>query len=257
MTILKQQPILVVRYSGAQTKSVWRLERCMRQARLGSQTVDQLVNSILIRMERPNRLHGIYNYACFVSIAGALAGGLAICLSITGHIELSLVALICAGLADLFDGYIARKLDLGAFEKAYGVQLDTVVDVLSFVAAPAVIGVALSGGHPLVIACIVIYMLAGLIRLAHFNTEMVGDRAPTDAHTGLPVTYAALVLPILLVPMELLEGAAFQVALGAIYFSLAALFSCPFTMPKPRGVLYAIFPLLALFLIGFWITDAL
>jgi CDP-diacylglycerol--serine O-phosphatidyltransferase len=206
---------------------------------------------------RLQRLHGIYNYACLVSIAGAFAGGLAICFSTTGLIGLSLVALIFAGLADLFDGFIARKLNLGAFEKAYGVQLDTVVDVLSFVAAPAVIGAALSGGDPLVITCIVIYMLAGLIRLAHFNTEMVGDQAPTDAHTGLPVTYAALVLPVLLVPMELLEGAAFQVALGAIYFSLAALFVSPFKMPKPRGVSYVIFPLLALVLIGFWITDAL
>lgn len=216
-----------------------------------------LTKSNLLRIARLQRVHGIYNYACFVSIAGAFAGGLAICLSITGHIGLSLVALILAGLADLFDGYIARKLDFGAFEKAFGVQLDTVVDVLSFVAAPAVIGVTLADGNPFVIGCIVIYMLTGIVRLAHFNTEMVGGQPPTDSHSGLPVTYAALVLPVFFVPMGLFEGAAFQVALGAIYFLMAALFISPFTMPKPRGVSYAIFSLLALVLIGYWVTYTL
>jgi CDP-diacylglycerol--serine O-phosphatidyltransferase len=208
-------------------------------------------------MARLQGVHGIYNPACLVTMVGAFSGCLAICLSVSGLIGFALVSLILAGLADLFDGYVARKLKLGAFEKAYGVQLDTVVDVLSFVAAPAVIGAAIAGADPLVIVCIVLYMLAGLVRLAHFNTGAVSGNAAVDAHSGLPVTYVALVLPVVLVPMELFGEATFRFALGAVFLLLALLFVAPVTVPKPRGAFYLIFPLLAVGLIGFWMSDAL
>ena len=186
---------------------------------------------------------------------GAFSGCLAICLSISGLIGFALAALILAGLADLFDGYIARKLDMGAFERDFGVQLDTVVDVLSFVAAPAVIGVVATGADPMVMASAVIFMIAGLVRLAHFNTAAVSEDAVKNSHSGLPVTYAALVLPLAFIAMEFLSGQLFRMALGAVFLLLAALFVVPITVPKPRGVFYAIFPVLAICLIGFWIDH--
>lgn len=187
---------------------------------------------------------------------GAFAGCLAICLSVSGLISLSLVAVMLAGLADLFDGYVARKLDLSTFERAFGVQLDTVVDVVSFVAAPAVIGVAISDANLWVVVCIVFYMLAGLVRLAHFNTDAGAGNVAAHSHTGLPVTYAALVLPMVLVPMSLLGQSLFQFTLGVVFLCLAVLFVAPVTVPKPRGAFYVLFPVLAALFASFWIWNA-
>lgn len=211
--------------------------------------------SFLSRMSDFGPVHGIYNPACLVTMIGAFSGCLAICLSISGLFGFALVALILAGLADLFDGYVARKLDMGAFEKDFGLQLDTVVDVLSFVAAPAVIGVVATGSDPMVMASAVIFMIAGLVRLAHFNTAAVTGEAVNNAHSGLPVTYAALVLPLAFIAIEFLNGQLFRIALGAVFLLLAALFVAPITVPKPRGVFYVIFPFFAISLVGFWIDH--
>lgn len=188
---------------------------------------------------------------------GAFAGCLAISLSVSGPISLALVALMLAGLADLFDGYVARRLKMSAFEKEFGVQLDTIVDVVSFVAAPAVIGVSLSNATPLVVLCVMLYMLAGVVRLAHFNTQANSGQAPTGSHLGLPVTYAALVLPMVLVPMSALGPALFQFCLGFVFLGLAILFLAPVTVPKPRGVFYIVFPVLAALFASFWIWTAI
>ncbi|MCK0101175.1 CDP-alcohol phosphatidyltransferase family protein [Pseudohalocynthiibacter sp. F2068] len=208
-------------------------------------------------MAKLQTVHGVYNPACLITMFGAFASCLSICFSVSELISLSLVALILAGLADLFDGYVARKLDLNDFEKAFGVQLDTVVDVVSFVAAPAVIGFAISGGSLWAIVCIVLFMLAGLVRLAHFNTDVGTGHGAVDSHLGLPVTYAALVLPVVLFPMLFMGPTAFQFVLGAVFLSLAVLFITPVTVPKPRGVFYVLFAVLAVLFVSLWSWNAI
>ncbi|WP_257720603.1 CDP-alcohol phosphatidyltransferase family protein [Thioalkalivibrio nitratireducens] len=53
---------------------------------------------------------GVYDPACLVTLAGVLMAGAAIALAAVGRIELALVGLMLAGLADLFDGAVARRL---------------------------------------------------------------------------------------------------------------------------------------------------
>ena len=99
---------------------------------------------------RRSMILGAYNAACLLTLTGAGAAIAAIVLASSGKIELALIGLMLAGLADLFDGVVARRLALNNYEKEYGVQLDTVVDVIAFVATPIVI--ALNSGQRSVFA---------------------------------------------------------------------------------------------------------
>ena len=65
---------------------------------------------------------GVYNAACLLSLCGAGAAIAAIVLASSGKIELALIGLMLAGLADLFDGVVARRLALNNYEKEYGVS---------------------------------------------------------------------------------------------------------------------------------------
>ena len=50
--------------------------------------------------------------------------------------------LMVSGVCDLFDGMVARKVKRDEQEKAFGVQLDSLVDVISFIALPITVFVA-------------------------------------------------------------------------------------------------------------------
>ena len=162
---------------------------------------------------------GAYNAACLLTLSGAGAAIAAIVLASSGKIELALIGLMLAGLADLFDGVVARRLALNNYEKEYGVQLDTVVDVIAFVATPIVI--ALNSGQRSVFALcgLAIFALAGVIRLAHFNTLSVQGAGQSSHYHGLPVTYTALLFPLIFIARDFLIPSFFN-ALLAVSFPL-------------------------------------
>ena len=59
--------------------------------------------------DRSMKLVGVYNAPAWVTMAGLLCGVVACCLVIQGEPELAVVALIWAGICDLFDGMVARR----------------------------------------------------------------------------------------------------------------------------------------------------
>lgn len=194
---------------------------------------------------------GAYNAACLLSLAGLLAAFAALVLAVQGQVELALVGLMVAGVADLFDGVLARRLQRDIYEQAYGVQLDTVVDVAAFVMTPAVI--ALHAGAlswPALIG-LGFFVLAGVVRLAHFNTLAALDVEQSTHHRGLPVTYTALLLPLLFLARDFAPEI-FPILLGGAFPLVGLLFVIDVPVRKPRGVFYVLLPLLAAVLIAYW-----
>lgn len=196
---------------------------------------------------------GAYNPACLLSLAGVMAAIGAIIFSTRGIIPLALPSLVLAGLADLFDGVVARRLRLGEYEKAFGVQLDTVVDAVAFVAAPVVIGLnAGPASWPLLLG-VAWFGIAGVVRLAHFNTLSMQGADQSTHHRGLPVTYTALIFPLVFLLTDVLRPEAFQLLLGSAFGLMGVLFVIDVPVRKPHGVFYVILPLLAVGLIVYWV----
>lgn len=199
---------------------------------------------------------GAYNRACLLTLSGGLAALTACILSASGEVELALVALMLAGLADLFDGVVARRIERTPYEQEFGVQLDTVVDVAAFVVTPFVIALNLGFRTLPTLTAMLVFVLAGLVRLAHFNTASVEGTAVPTHHRGVPVTYTALVFPLLFVATDVVTASVFGWLLGATFGAFAVLFVLDVPVRKPQGVFYALFPLIGVVLIGYWVWRA-
>ncbi|PLR93785.1 CDP-diacylglycerol--serine O-phosphatidyltransferase [Bacillus sp. T33-2] len=119
-----------------------------------------------------------------LTLANLSLGGFAIIVGINGNLNLSLLLIFVAALADRFDGMVARKFNI---ESELGKQLDSMSDIISFGVAPALLlyqGILYEFGAPGSFFT-VFYIGCGAFRLARFNiTESNGY------FTGLPITAA-------------------------------------------------------------------
>ena len=186
---------------------------------------------------------GFYDSANFVTLGGLLFSLAGCFLAVWGNIRFAVLCLIIAGIADLFDGFIAGRLERKEIEKAFGVQLDSLVDVLSFGITPVLISFCNGATEIYALIVYALYLVAAVIRLAYFNTAAAPENKGFSQ--GLPVTYAALILPIaFLIPVTVLHVVMFAV--------LAVAYMVNVRIPKPRGVWYVVFPLLAVGLIIAW-----
>jgi CDP-diacylglycerol--serine O-phosphatidyltransferase len=129
--------------------------------------------------------HLIPNGVTLANIALGFAGIVA---AAQHQFERSVVLLFCAALCDLADGKLARALNATS---QFGMELDSLSDMVSFGIAPAVLvylsvleGLGIAG---MIIA--VIYPLCGALRLARYNS----DTGPLGKVTflGVPIPIAA------------------------------------------------------------------
>lgn len=202
---------------------------------------------------------GYYGYTVWLTYLSAISAviGIAASLSGVGHPDIGLVCLLVCGLCDAFDGQVARrKKNRTDAEKAFGIQIDSLSDLVAFGVLPACIGLALRRRAEFLAAedagCVglltrlpaallitvgAVYVLAALIRLAYFNVTEE-ERQKTEGgvrryYTGLPVTSAALIFPTFLLVNKLVP-----VEIGALYYPLllavAAAFLGKFRLKKPH-----------------------
>lgn len=103
---------------------------------------------------------------------------------------LAAVAILFAGLFDAADGRVAR---ITRTQSEFGVQLDSLADVISFGAAPALLVYqwALEPYGWLGMTVVMLYVVAGALRLARFNLL---SKYKTNHFVGLPIPLAAAAL---------------------------------------------------------------
>ena len=193
------------------------------------------------------KLVGFYNYTVWLTYAGAAAAVCGIFFSAGGHPFWGVICLLFAGATDMFDGKIASTMKRNEAEKNFGIQIDSLCDLMSFGVLPVAIGygLGLSGGFFFVSA--VLYILCAIIRLAYFNVDEImrqkNENGSRKTYYGLPVTAAAMLFPLIYGLKDLLGAAllpVYQVAL----FAVAAAFILKFKIRKPRGAaLWVIFAL--------------
>lgn len=193
------------------------------------------------------KLVGFYNYTVWLTYAGAAAAVCGIFFSAGGHPFWGVICLLFAGATDMFDGKIASTMKRNEAEKNFGIQIDSLCDLISFGVLPVAIGygLGLSGGFFFVSA--VLYIICAIIRLAYFNVDEImrqkNENGSRKTYYGLPVTAAAMLFPLIYGLKDLLGAAllpVYQVAL----FAVAAAFILKFKIRKPRGAaLWAIFAL--------------
>lgn len=178
---------------------------------------------------------GFYNYTVILTYLGMLSGFAGIICVFEGNIHAALLCLAAAGICDMFDGKVASTMDRTSQEKRFGVQIDSLSDLICFGVLPALIVYASISGNMRWLPS-AIYLLCALIRLAWFNVdeEERQDRESgrRKIYLGLPVTTAAVIFPLLFCigwkahwPMRFLAT--------LVLLLTAAAFLTPFRLKKP------------------------
>ena len=109
---------------------------------------------------------GKLNVACCITVAGFVLALSGLCLLLRGQLAMGIFVLTLASVADLLDGFTARKLGLVS---AYGQSLDSLSDTISFVAAPAVILMWFGHFRPIWVVAGLVYAVCGVLRLNYFE----------------------------------------------------------------------------------------
>ncbi len=145
---------------------------------------------------------GFWNYTVIATYASVCAATVGIWLARKDMVFYALLCLMLCGFLDMFDGKIARTRKRTQAEKRFGIQIDSLSDLIAFGVLPAAIGFSLgreTASLPVVMIS-VFYVLMALVRLGYFNvTEELRQTETTELrkeYLGLPVTSAALVFPL-------------------------------------------------------------
>ena len=191
---------------------------------------------------------GFYDYTVILTYLGFLSGVFGIIMASGGHLLIGILCLMFSGLCDMFDGKVARtKKKRTEEEKHFGIQLDSLSDLVCFGVLPAFIGFKLGIHKPYLLPIILFYPLAALIRLAYFNVLeiMRKGNGPVKEYVGLPVTSAALIFPFLYIFKRFL-GRYFVFVYGALLLIVGILFISKIKVKKPKTKQMIIFIIIGL-----------
>lgn len=149
------------------------------------------------------RFIGFYDYTVILTYLSLASGLLGLVQASKGNIVFAVLCIIFSGVCDMFDGVVARsKKNRTADQKNFGIQIDSLVDVISFGIVPAGVYYFCGANSVLGIAILIFYVLCGVIRLGFFNVLETRRQANPDEDAclkefrGMPITFSAIITPI-------------------------------------------------------------
>lgn len=180
---------------------------------------------------------GFYSYTVVLTYLGLASSAIGMILTFQGFAKYALFCLAFSGLCDMFDGKVARmKKNRTEDEKRFGIQIDSLCDVVCFGAFPMILCYSIGMRGPADISILVFYLIAGVIRLAFFNVMEEKRQEETDEarkyYQGLPITSIAIILPLFCTLRPLL-GHRFLSELHICILTVGLLFIINFPLRKP------------------------
>ena len=155
---------------------------------------------------------------------------------------MAIVCLALSGLLDMFDGKVARtKKNRTDDQKLFGVQIDSLCDVVCFGIFPAMICYVLGVRGVFGGIVIAYYCVCSVIRLGFFNVLETNRQREEDGankyYHGLPITTMAIVLPIVFLLNFCISEWEFKWVLLATLLVVGTLFIVNFKLRKPSNKL--------------------
>ena len=183
--------------------------------------------------QQPTMLSFVRDLPNICSLAGLLCAVLGIYFAVLGNFPAAIIGLIWATLFDWGDGIIARRMKGRTDEsRAFGGQLDSLIDIVSFGILPAVILLSYGEFSPWFVPGAFMIVAACAIRLSYFNVFGLND---DSTYMGLAVDNNGIILAFVF----LFEGVFSQTILSIIIYiiciGIAALNVAPIRTPKLTG----------------------
>ena len=184
------------------------------------------------------RFLGVYDYTVILTYLSLISSVFGMTQAIHGDYKTAIFCLAFSGVCDAFDGRVARsKKNRTDDEKAFGIQLDSLCDVICFGVFPALICYLLGVRGLLGLTLVFFYCICAVIRLAFFNV-LEGKRQQEEGgcnktYRGLPVTSISFLLPMVFWLQFLMSDLAFLVLLHIVLALVGFLFILDFPLKKP------------------------
>ena len=181
---------------------------------------------------------GFYDYTIILTLSSLISAVLGTIQAVNGSLRLAAFCLAFSGLCDAFDGMVAHtKKNRTEDEKTYGIQLDSLCDVVAFGVFPAMICYQMGVRGVLGLAAICFYCTCAVIRLSYYNVlesnrmnqKITGEKV----YHGLPVTSITVILPLVMLAGLFLPAAVMPTVLLGMLFAVGTCFIVDFTMKRP------------------------
>lgn len=209
---------------------------------------------------------GFYDYTVVVTYISLISSIMDMFFAIDGKLPLAVFCLAFSGLCDMFDGKIARtKKNRTDDEKAFGIQIDSLCDIVCFGIFPIILGYQLGMCKIYSLMILAFYGVAGVIRLAYFNVMEEKRQSETSEnrkyYQGLPITSMSVIMPLLFMVSVFFPGFRyFLVCLHIAMLLVGFLFILNFRFRKPTNrelvILVAVVAVAVLFILlykeGWW-----
>lgn len=209
---------------------------------------------------------GFYDYTVVVTYISLISSIMGMFFAIDGKLPLAVFCLAFSGLCDMFDGKIARtKKNRTDDEKAFGIKIDSLCDIVCFGIFPIILGYQLGMCKIYSLMILAFYGVAGVIRLAYFNVMEEKRQSETSEnrkyYQGLPITSMSVIMPLLFMVSVFFPGFRyFLVCLHIAMLLVGFLFILNFRFRKPTNrelvILVAVVAVAVLFILlykeGWW-----
>lgn len=183
---------------------------------------------------------GFYDYTVILTYIGLASTVFGMTQTIDGRFRTAIFCLALSGLCDMFDGKIARtKKNRTYEEKLFGMQIDSLCDVICFGIFPAMISYVLGVKGLLGGLILAYYCIAAVIRLGFFNVletkRQQEEEGSNKYYRGLPVTSIAVILPMVFLLNFFVPSWMIKYILTANLFIVGTLFIINFKFKKPTN----------------------
>lgn len=193
------------------------------------------------------KIIGFYDHTVILTYAGLVMALEGIIHAVRGAFPAALLFLAGALFCDTMDGKVARaKKNRTDAEKQFGIQIDSLCDMVSFGVFPAVIFYSWGLETILDFVLLAFYCLCCVIRLGYFNVLAQSKQKDEQcAYHGLPVVGLSIFVPFAWLLGILLPGVAFRFFLRTLLLVFGWLYILDFRVNKPKvwhlAVMTAIF----------------
>ena len=120
---------------------------------------------------------GFYNVSVILTYAGVVSAVFGMSAAFNGNFKIAMICLMISGFTDMYDGTVAKMIKRSDDAKKFGIEIDSLCDLICFGAFPVVIGYSMGMDTWYAKIIYMMYILGAVIRLAFFNvTEEQRDR---------------------------------------------------------------------------------
>lgn len=150
----------------------------------------------------------IWNKSNLITFLGLIFATVGIAYCYTNKVAYAIVLLILAGICDAFDGAWAKRTNKS--NSSYGVELDSLADIISSGILPVSICLSLGFNKTVDIIFYVIFIICGITRLAYYNV----NSSDSNYFSGVPITFSTILIPLVYIITK--SEWVYLIALGAL-----------------------------------------